>query len=53
MSDIEIGLRVFWICLTFGFLTLLSVIVCFWLIFPEKEEKDGQARGSGRVGRIE
>ena len=38
MSEIEIALRVFYICLTFGFLTLLTVAVVFWQIFSEKDD---------------
>jgi len=39
MSELEIGLNIFWLCLTFGFLTLLSVVVCLWQI---KEREDDE-----------
>ena len=38
VSEIEIGLRVFYICLTFGFLTLLTVAVVFWQFFSGKDD---------------
>ena len=44
MSEIEIGLRVFWLCLTFGFLTLLMVVIVFWHLFPGDKERDERER---------
>ena len=53
MSEIEIGLRVFWLCLTFGFLTFLMAVVSIWSISEDKEEDERIRKKQRRVGKIE